>query len=88
MHHFWQRWLKERLPTLSVRKRWFSTERDLEPKDVEIVQPHTPRGRWLLGHVVRVYKGHGGHVRAAHIVLNGKEITRPISTLCHLKIQD
>ncbi|KAL4238005.1 hypothetical protein ACF0H5_002716 [Mactra antiquata] len=89
MRHFWHRWLKEWLPTLSARKRWFSVQRDLQPNDVVIVvQPDTPRGRWPLGRILRVHQGQDGRVRVADVLMNGKEITRPISRLCPLEVQE
>jgi len=48
--HFWQRWLREWLPRLNSRKKWFNPHKDLQVGEVVlIVSPDTPRGQWPLG---------------------------------------
>ena len=56
VHHFWHRWLHEWIPSLSVRKKWRREQVDLKVGDVVIVMsPDTPREKWPLGRIVRVF---------------------------------
>ena len=44
--HFWRRWLREFLPMLAGRKKWFQQRRDFRIGDVVlVVDPEQPRGR-------------------------------------------
>ena len=89
VRHFWRRWLREWLPTLSSRKKWKTTCRDLAVDDVVIVvSPDTPRGCWPLGRVTQVNVGADGHVRSARVIVAGKELIRPITKLCPMEWSD
>ena len=68
VRHFWHRWLREWIPSLSNRRKWLKEERDLQSGDVVLVMsPNTPRGRWPLGRIVEAYQGKDGHVRVTLI---------------------
>ena len=83
---FWRRWLREYLPTLQKRQRWFYVCRDLKEDDlVLIVDENIPRGQWRLGRVVLVHKAKDGHVRSAVVKTRSGHLTRPISKLCLLE---
>ena len=57
--HFWKQWIREWLPTLNARKKWFKEEKDIEVDDIVIIfDPDTLRGHWPLGKVKKVCKGH------------------------------
>ena len=47
VRHFWQRWIREWLPALNIRRKWLTVERDIQVDDVVLVK--TPRGHWPLG---------------------------------------
>ena len=45
VRHFWSRWLREWLPGLNARRKWFQTHRDVQVGDVMLViSPDTSRG--------------------------------------------
>ena len=54
MRHFWHRWLREWLPELSARRKWFQPVRDIKVWDVVLVVSlasledtgDIPRERW------------------------------------------
>ena len=47
---FWNRWLREYLPTLQARQKWMTHKRNLKAGDlVLIVDERVPRGMWRLG---------------------------------------
>ena len=86
VRHFWKRWMQEWLPSLSQRRKWNKENRDLEEGDVVLViSQDTPRGKWPLGRVLKVYPGKDGHVRVVKVKVGAKEFTRPISKLCPLE---
>ena len=87
IRHYWKRWMREWLPTLTQRKKWTKEKSDLKEGDVVIViSPETPRGKWPLGRVMKVYPGRDGHVRVASVKIGEKEYTRPISRLCPIEV--
>ena len=50
--HFWNRWLRQWLPSLIARKKWFREQENFQEGDVHVVivmSPDTPRGQWPLG---------------------------------------
>ena len=58
VRHFWYRWLREWIPSLSNRRKWLKEERDLQSGDVVLVMsPNTLRGHWPLGRIIEVYQG-------------------------------
>ena len=68
VRHFWQGWLREWLPELIARKKWFHPGGDLRVGDVVIVMsPDTTRGNWPLGMVFETYPGTDGRVRVVKI---------------------
>ena len=86
MRHFWQRWLKEWLPSIGSRKKWFVGQQNFKVGDVIlIVSTDSPRGQWPLGRIVKVFQGNDGLVRSALVRVHGKEIERPLTRLCPLQ---
>ena len=83
VRHFWQRWLREWLPSLGKRNKWFQPARDIQIDDVVVmVTPKTPRGSWPLGRVTQTVEGKDGHVRVVKVLVNNQEFTRPITRVC------
>ena len=83
---FWKRWTKEYLPTLQVRQKWHSIERNLKENDLVLVVEQTQhRNQWPLGRVLEVYAGRDGLVRSAKVKTMNSEYRRPITKLCFLE---
>ena len=86
VRHFWRRWMQEWIPGLSPRTKWWKESRNLKKGDVVlVVSTDTPRGRWPLGIVTTVHPGSDGHVRVATVLVEGKEMKRPLTRLCPLE---
>ncbi len=84
--HFWERWMKEWLPTLQGRKKWQKRQENLKVGDVVIVvSPDTPRGSWPLGRVTQTFPGEDGNVRVVEVKVKGKLLRRPVAKLCLLQ---
>ena len=89
VRHFWHRWLREWLPELSARKKWFHPGRDLRVGDVVIVvSPDTTRGNLPLGKVLETYPGTDGRVRVVKIQVGQTTMTRAVTKLCPLEIEN
>ena len=62
--HFWQRWIKEWLPSLTSRMKWGTLHRYFVVGDVVLVlSTDLERGHYPLGRIVSTYPGKDGHVR-------------------------
>ena len=86
VRHFWHRWLQEWIPSLSARKKWRSDQVDLKVGDVIIVMsPDTPRGKWPLERVVKVFPGKDSRVRVVDVQVGKTVLWRPIVKLCPLE---
>lgn len=86
MRHFWHRWLREWLPGLNPRRKWFHAQRDLQVGEVVLViSPGSPRGHWPLGRILEVYPGKDEHVRVAKVQIGQNTLVRPITKLCPLE---
>ena len=87
IRHFWHRWLKEWIPSLSPRQKWMKVKKNINPGDVVlVVSPNTPRGQWLLGRILEVYPGRDGHVRSVRLQVGDKQYLRPIVKVCPLEL--
>ena len=89
VRHFWNRWLREWLPTLNYRKKWRQKKRDLQVNDVVLVMERdTIRGQWPLGRVLEVYPGPDGHVRVVKVRTRRGDFIRGVARVCPLEIVD
>ena len=87
VRHFWSRWMRECLPGLNARRKWFQTQRDVQIGDVMLViSPDTTRGNWPLGRVIEVYPGQDGHVRVVKSRVGEGTLIRPVTKLCPLEL--
>ena len=83
----WQRWLKEYLPMLTARPKWYDDEKNLKIGDVVLlVQPGLPRENWPLGRIVDSFPGKDGHTRVAKVQCGEKTCVRPMHKLDPLDI--
>ncbi|XP_043230765.1 uncharacterized protein LOC122386050 [Amphibalanus amphitrite] len=86
---FWRRWLREYLPSLQQKQKWFQPQIDIASGDVVLVTDLTaPRGKWPMGRVEEVMPGADGHVRVVSVKLKGKTVTRPVVKLVKLSVDE
>ena len=65
---FWERWLKEYIPTLQQRGKWRRVLSYIKPDSlVLLVNDNSPRGHWNLGRVLEMYSGPDGLVRTVKV---------------------
>jgi hypothetical protein len=83
---YWKRWIKEYLPLLQSRQKWRREKRNLRKNDLVLVADKgTPRGKWSLARVTRVFPGRDGRVRTVEVKTKDTTFIRPITTLCLLE---
>ena len=74
LRHFYQRWLKEWIPSLNSRKKWNSEKDDFKVGDVVLVlSTDTQRGHWPLGRVTKTIIGSDNRVRVVNVQVGQKE---------------
>lgn len=82
--HFWNRWVKEILPTMQPRLS-DRRERNLNIGDlVVIVDENLPRGTWPRGRVTATFPGNDGVVRVVDVATAGGLLRRPSKKLVRL----
>ena len=80
--HFWNRFLREYLPTQQVRCKWHKMSKNLQVDDlVWILEDFTPRGLWPLARVIQVFPGTDGTVRSVKLKTSFGERIRPVVKL-------
>ena len=80
--------MREWLPELNARQKWFQTQRDVQIGDVTLViSPDTLRGNWPLGWVLEIYPGQDGHVRVVKLQVGEGTLIRPVKKLCPLELE-
>ncbi|XP_070546549.1 uncharacterized protein [Ptychodera flava] len=82
---FWKRWIKEYLPSLQERQKWFKVKRNLEVGDVVLVKDeNTARNVWPLGRVIKIMPDGKGLVRRVMVKTKNSVLERPYDKLCVL----
>ena len=79
----WDRFCKEYLPTLSIRKKWQNTtDRSIHQGDlVWLVEDSDKRGYYNLGRITKTFEGSDGVIRSATIRTKDGYYKRPVVKL-------
>lgn len=86
VRHFWQRWIKEWLPSISSTRKWKNATADLKVGEVVLVMSSDhQRGHWKLGRNREVFPGVDGHVRVVRVMIGENEYLRSINNLVQLE---
>lgn len=86
-NQFWGRWLREYLPLLQLRQKWYRSSRNFQVGDLVLVaNESSPRGQWPLGRVVVVLPDDEGIVCQVEVRVGTKVLKRPIAKLCLLEM--
>ncbi|KAL9967288.1 hypothetical protein ACROYT_G025485 [Oculina patagonica] len=79
---FWSCWLKEYLPSLTVRQKWTKEEIPLKERDVVLVsEDNVSRGKWKLGKVAETFPGKDGKIRTVKVLTEKGMINIPVQRL-------
>lgn len=86
-NQFWRRFVKEMLPTLTRRSKWYRSVKPINVDDiVVIVDENADRNVWLKGRVVEVVRAKDGQVRRAKVKTKNGFLERPAVKLAVLDI--
>lgn len=87
-NEFWKRWLREYLPCLTRRTKWFdNSAQQISVGDIVIiVDDNAKRNEWLKGAVVDVHRGKDDVVRSAVVRTQHGLSTRPVVKLAKLDL--
>lgn len=87
-NRFWRRWVREYLPTLTRRTRWFRRVEPLKQGDLVIMcDEDVSRSQWKRAIVDKVIMSKDGQVRQAEVrTSSGKVLRRPASKLAVLDV--
>ncbi|XP_076655808.1 uncharacterized protein LOC143360652 [Halictus rubicundus] len=85
--HFWNRWVREYLPTLQPRRRWTHDTKSIKTGSIVIIADHLmPRNMWLKGIIKAVYPGADGRIRVAEVKTQHGTLRRPVVKLIVLPV--
>ena len=80
---FWSRWIKEFLPNLALRQKWFKPQTNMQKNDVVLLVDDTQhRSKWHMGLIVDTYPDRKGKVRTVLAKVKGDLIERSVHKLC------
>lgn len=84
---FWRKWIREYLPSLTLRTKWHEKTKPLDVGDlVIVVDPSSPRNVWSRGKVVETIMAKDGQVRKAKVLTSRGIIVRPATRLAVLDV--
>ncbi|XP_055631698.1 uncharacterized protein LOC129771737 [Toxorhynchites rutilus septentrionalis] len=86
LDHFWKCWVREYLPTLTRRTKWFGDVKPVGVGDMVILIDDKKRNGWVRGRVLDVTKGKDGRVRQAVVQTTDGLFRRPVSKLAVLDL--
>ncbi|XP_060649602.1 uncharacterized protein LOC132786893 [Drosophila nasuta] len=86
---FWKRWIREYLPTLTRRTKWFQPPPDsIAVNDIVVIADENgKRNSWPKGVVVDVHRSRDGQVRSAVVRTPEGIMTRPAVKLAKLDLK-
>ena len=85
---FWQRWVKEYLPTLTRRSKRHAIQPQINVGDVVVIADgNNRRNTWPKGKVTQVYPGRDGQIRTADVTTSFGTYRRSVSKLAKLDVK-
>ena len=87
--HVWGRWMKEYLPHIGSRQKWFFPTENLKVGDVVmVIGPNASRREWKVGRIERTYPGRDQLVRVVYVRVGDKILNRPVTRISPLEFAD
>lgn len=84
---FWRRWVREYLPTLTTRRKWFGEAKPVAVGDVVVIVEDGQRNGWRRGRVKEIVIAKDGRIRQALIQTARGMLRRPVSKLAVLEVE-
>ncbi|XP_062538136.1 uncharacterized protein LOC134206436 [Armigeres subalbatus] len=86
LDQFWLRWIREYLPTIARRTKWFAETKAIEVGDVVFIVDGNVRNRWTRGLVIAVFPGKDGRIRQAEVRTTSGTLRRSVSKLAVMDV--
>ncbi|XP_055680184.1 uncharacterized protein LOC129788162 isoform X2 [Lutzomyia longipalpis] len=85
---FWRRWIREYLPELARRTKWYDPCPPIGIGDIVVVcDPQLPRNKWPMGRITDVFPGPDKKIRSANVQTKEGVYHRPVAILARLDVQ-
>ena len=84
----WERWIKEYVPSLNQRTKWFGETRPLKSGDLVYVVEGNSRKCWIRGVVEEPIVSGDGRVRQAWVRTKSGRFKRATAKLAVMEIQE
>lgn len=86
-NQFWSRWIREYLPELTRRSKYYEDVKPIQEGDLVLVcDVNESRGQWTRGIVEHAVRGTDGRVRTAEIRTNTGLMRRPVTKLAKIDV--
>ncbi|XP_038106476.1 uncharacterized protein LOC119766148 [Culex quinquefasciatus] len=82
----WQRWVKEYIPTINKRTKWYGECQPIAVGDLVFITDASPRRSWTRGIIEQLIHGRDGRIRQAMVRTNKSVLRRPVSKLAVLEL--
>ncbi|XP_062703685.1 uncharacterized protein LOC134286127 [Aedes albopictus] len=83
----WQRWLKEYIPTINHRTKWFTEQEPIEEGELVYIVDGNNRRTWIRGKVEKVIRGADGRVRQALVRTSKGLYRRAVAKLAVMELR-
>ncbi|XP_065094108.1 uncharacterized protein LOC135714654 [Ochlerotatus camptorhynchus] len=83
---FWRRWVREYLPMLTRRTKWFDAVKPLEPGDLVVIVDENSKNHWERGRICETFPDKSGQVRRATVQTARGVFARPAVKLAVLDV--
>ncbi|XP_055623485.1 uncharacterized protein LOC129766911 [Toxorhynchites rutilus septentrionalis] len=84
---FWRRWVREYLPMLTRRTKWFEAVKPMKPGDLVVIVDENTRNSWERGRVLETFPDKSGQVRRATVQTARGVFARPAVKLAVLDVE-
>ncbi|XP_058816083.1 uncharacterized protein LOC131679388 [Topomyia yanbarensis] len=82
----WQRWVKEYIPTINRRTKWYEDSEPIAVGDLVYITDGSSRRCWTRGVVEQLIRGRDGRVRQAMVRTNRRILRRAVTKLAVLEL--
>ncbi|XP_071571324.1 uncharacterized protein [Temnothorax nylanderi] len=87
--HFWDRWSKEYIHTLTQRPKWWKVNQEVTVGRLCLIRSEaTPPTKWPLARITKIHPGDDGLTRVVTVKTASSEFTRPVTKLVLLPCPD
>ena len=87
IRHVWGRWMKEYLPHIGSRHKWFFPAVNLQVGHVVmVIDPNASRREWKGGRIECTYPGRDQLVRVVDVRVGDKVLRRPVTRISPLEV--